>query len=326
MTMTRIMVCAILSVCLSATAALAQQLTFEREYPAATVAALDVMTGRGQIAITGGAQGVVTVVGTVTVRVGLTAPADALAVARRVAAAPPVEVRGSELRLRAPSDAADRRAVTVSYVVRVPAATPISAASESGAVAVSGVSGPLAIRTQSSAIDVSDVAGGADVQTGSGAVRFDHVSGAVRVTTSSSAIRGSALGGSFRARTQSGLVEASFRDEGDVDVVTGSSAVTLRRVAGGLQVSTSSGRVDVSGRPLRPWNVVSGSGGLDVALDAGSHATLDATTRSGSVEVDGATGLQSDRRRATGPIGGGGPLVRLENRSGTIHVSAPPQR
>ena len=83
-----LLVCA--TTLLLAAPASAQRLPFERTFDATNDVVIDVSTMRGKIDIVGGEQGRVVIAGTVTVRTGFNLPWDAVAIARRVAAHPPV--------------------------------------------------------------------------------------------------------------------------------------------------------------------------------------------------------------------------------------------
>ena len=109
----------------SASPALAQRFPFERSFDVTGPAALDVSTIRGKIEVTVGEPGRIVVSGTATVRVDWNVPANAAELAKRVADNPPIQREGQTLKLRSPSDAAEQRAVTVSYQVRVPPETDV---------------------------------------------------------------------------------------------------------------------------------------------------------------------------------------------------------
>ena len=306
----------------SASSAFAQRFPFERTVDTGGIAVLDVLTDRGKIDVAVGEPGRIVVRGAATVRVGLNVPSNAVELARRIAGNPPVERDGRILRLRLPRDEAELRAMTISYQVEVPPDTEVRTVSESGAITVRGAGGAVTVRTQSSAIDVTRVGAGADITTGSGAVTVDGVAGALTVITSSSGITLRALGGNARIRTQSGAVDAAFTGEGEVDVETGSSAIKLRNLRGGLKVSTESGRVTADGAPTRAWEVSTGSGSVDIT--ATSAIDVDASNRSGTIEVNGTPVKGTiSKRRVAGTVGPGGPLVRVVTRSGSIHITAP---
>jgi hypothetical protein len=305
----------------TASPAVAQRLPFERTFDVAGAPTIDVSTIRGKIDVSVGEPGRVVVSGAVTVRASWDVPANAIDLARRLAANPPIERDGATIRLRPPSDAADLRAVTINYQVRVPRDTTLVSESDSGATTVRGVGGAVSVRTQSGAIDLSQLGAAATVRTGSGAVTVDGAAGALTVTTSSSAFTGRVLGGDLRVRTGSGAVDAALSGAGDVDIETGSSGIRARGVRGARVAKTRSGRTEIEGAPGKPWDVSTGSGAIAILIRPGTPVTVDAATRSGSVDVDGAAVQGSiEKRRVTGTIGGG-PTVRSVSRSGSIRVT-----
>src|SRR5688572_17562026 len=123
---------AVLLLAASAPAA-AQRVHFDRTFDASALRSLDASTVRGKIEITAGEPGRVVVSGDATVRVSWNTPANAAEIARQVAAQPPIVVDGDTLRLTPPPDGVPRKAVTVSYVVRVPPGMDVAATSNSGA-------------------------------------------------------------------------------------------------------------------------------------------------------------------------------------------------
>jgi len=294
---------------------------FEKTLPAAGITTLDVRTERGGISIVASAPGKVIVGGTARVRVGWAVPADADALAKAVADAPPIRTEGSTLFLTPPTNETARAAVTLGYEVHVPPATTVIVRTDSGAVSIAGITRPVSVESGSGSIAVRDL--GADLQIGSqsGALSADGVTGPVRAKTGSGGLTFQRLGGSFEAVTNSGSVEATFTGPGDVDVRTRSSSVTLQGVDGGLRVETGSGHVAVSGRPQRPWQVTTSSSAIDMAFAPAAAAALDVRTRSGSVRVEGleVTGTV-EKRAVTGTFGTGGPPVQVRSGSGSISL------
>lgn len=305
----------------SASPAWAQRLPFEQRFEVNNSAVLDVSTIRGKIDVAVGELGHVVVAGTVTVRIGWDVPSNAADLARSVVNCPPIERAGNIFRLRPPSDATERRAVTISYQVRVPPDTEVLAVSESGATTVRGISAPVTVRTQSGAIELTNLGATAGVTSGSGSMTADGVTGLLTVTTESSAIRGTSLGGGLRVRTMSGTVDATLRGTGDVDVETASSAIRMRGVRGGLKAATQSGRVTIHGVPGAPWQIDTGSGSVDLEFASAAALSLDANTRSGSVRLEGLVPDSVSKGRATGTLGRGGPLVDVTSRSGSIRIA-----
>lgn len=302
-------------------AAFAQRIPFERTFQGTESTTLDVSTVRGKIEVLAGEPGKIIVEGTATVRVGFNVPANAVDLAKQVAAAPPIEQSAAVIKLGEPTNADAQRAVTVSYRVRVPPKTDVRTSSESGETSIRGTSASVSVRTETGAITVGDLSGSIDIATGSGAVAAGQIAGSLSVKTASSAFNGTGLGSSLRVRTESGSVKAAFQGTGDVDVETGSSAVTLQRVRGGLTVKTRSGQLTLEGVPLRDWTATTGSSSVKLNLGADSGFQLDAASRSGDVTVDGTKASMTTTKHAvTGQIGQGGPAVRARTGSGAIRV------
>jgi hypothetical protein len=309
----------------SAVPAVAQRVSFERTLDATGIVTLDVLTERGAIEIAGGEPGRIVVSGAATVRLSWNTPSNAPALAREVAANPPLERAGSVLRLRPPADPKSRDAVTVNYRVYVPPGVTVVTVTDSGATSVRQVGGPVSVRTQSSAIDLWRVERSATIRTGSGAVTAERIGGDLSVSTSSSRIMLRDVGGSLEVRTQSGAVDAGLTGSGNADVRTGSSAVRLTGVTGGARVETQSGRIAVDGAPGAAWEIVSNSGSVELEMAPRSAFALDAVSRSSSVSVNGAAvqGTVS-RRSAVGTVDGGDRVVRIRTGS-TIEITRSPR-
>jgi len=312
--------------CLTSTVRLAaQRYSFEQTIDASAQTVLDITTARGRIDVSAGESGKVTVRGTVTVRVGLNVPLDAAAIAKRVAANPPVTRENNMIRLRPPDGDAEQRAVTIAYEVVAPKGTRVETRTDSGATSIRDVSGPVFVTTQSAAIDLRDLGGSVQVRTGSGSVAASNVGGDMNVSTESSSITLRNLKAGLRARTQSGAVNVMFVGKGDVDVETGSSAIDLSDVNGGLSATSNSGSLRISGVPTSAWRANTGSSRIELAIHRDATFTLDARSDSSDVELDGFAVDGTTRKGvAAGKVRGGGPMVRAASRSGRIHVGLRP--
>jgi hypothetical protein len=305
----------------------AQRVPFVRTFDAAPGATLDVSTIRGRIDVLVGEPGRVTVTGEVIVRSGFTVPANALELAQRVAADPPVREDAGIIRLQPPAGDLERRAMTISYRVTVPRGMSVRTVSNSGATTIDGVGGRVSVETQSGAIELRDLGGPVDVTGSSGSVAVDGVAGDLRVSTQSGSIKLRRLASGLHVRTQSGSVVATVIGRGDVTVETSSSGIDVSGVHGGLSAVTESGRIRLSGLPLAPWQVASGSGSLDLAFEQGAAVTLEASSRSGSVRLDDVSLSGSTAKgEASGTIGGGGPVVHASSRSGSIRITETARR
>ena len=320
---TSIRLAVLVVLCVTApSSAFAQRFGFERTIQTSGPTQLDVSTDRGQIEVVAGRPGRVVVEGAATVRVGWNVPANAVDLAKKVAAAPPIEHADQTVRLRIPFELDAQRAVIVSYRVEVPPGTEVRTRTDSGSTTIRGVDGTVDVRTQSSFIDVADISGATQLFTGSGAVRAHGIAGPLSVTTQSSGITLSGLRSSLRVRTQSGAVNADLTGTGDVEVETGSSAINVNGAGGGLAVRTQSGRVTVQGAPTRDWKATTGSSEVHFDLARTGGFTLDAVSRSGNVDFTGAdvSGTVS-KHSVRGDVGGGGPTVQVRTGNGAIQIT-----
>jgi hypothetical protein len=125
----------------------------------------------------------------------------------------------------------------------------------------------------------------------------------------------------LKVRTQSGQVDAALSGSGDVDVETGSSAILLRGLRGGLTARTQSGRLSVQGAPGRQWSATTGSSSVSLDIDTNDGFSIDASSRSGDIETQGARVQGSIAKHAVkGAVDGGGPLLRISTGSGAIRI------
>jgi hypothetical protein len=307
------------AVLLTASPAAAQRFPFEKAFDMPAPGVLDVVTERGAIEIVAGRTDRILVHGTVTVRVGAANPLNAPDVARAVAASPPVQRAGATLRLRPPMTDAEKRAVTVSYRVEVPPGIALSTRTDSGATTITGVTGAVSVTTDSAAIHLAQLGGTVIVATGSGAVDAGQIKGSLVVTTKSSAFKGTGLGGGLTLQTSSGAVDAAFTGNGLVSVQTGSSGMRLANVRGALRASSRSGRFIVSGTPGAAWELVNGSGNVELTLQGEGGLNVDLVSHSATIALRGvAVDGTVQKLRVVGKVRGGGPLIRVETRSGSI--------
>ena len=157
--------------------------------------------------------------------------------------------------------------------------------------------------------------------TGSGEINDDGVGQNARLSTGSGSIRATGLKGGFKVETGSGNISAEAADAGDVKAETGSGSIDLHHVRGGLKAETGSGSIKVEGVPTSEWKLETGSGSVEL-WSSGSSFQIDAESGSGSVHSDREVLSQGDmeRHHLRGKIGGGGPTVRIETGSGSIHI------
>ena len=277
---------------------------FERTVTVAEPVALDVTTGSGSITISRGAAGQVVVQGSIRVHTGSGRnAAEAEALARRLETDPPIEVTGGTVRV-GHLDEEDRRNVSISYEITVPAATSVVS------------------RTGSGRQSLADLGGAVDARTGSGEITLSDIEGSVEVSTGSGDIVAERIAGAFNGSTGSGSIELVQTASGAVAVATGSGSVSLSGVQSAARARTGSGRIDIDGVPGGLWDVETGSGSVYLRVPEDAAFSLDVRTSSGAVETSHAVTMTGSIARGAlrGDVRGGGSLVHVRTGSGSIRV------
>ena len=296
----------ILTILLIPGAAAAAGGSFEETVALAGPVVLDVDTGSGSIDVRTGSGGEASIVGTIEVkRSGFwRSRANAGEIVRQVIDEPPVELSAGRLRVGHFADRSLGRKVVVSYEIVVPADTEVVADAGSGSIRIAGIAAPV------------------DADTGSGNIELTNIGGSVKADTGSGSIRADGVAGAFRADTGSGSVYLLQTAPGDVDVDTGSGSSELRGVAGALRADSGSGRIVVEGRLEGPWQLDTGSGPVSVDLPDDAAFDFDAESNSGSITIDHPLTVRDkiSKRRVTGEVRGGGPLLQIDTGSGSITV------
>jgi hypothetical protein len=264
---------------------------------------LDVTTGSGSIAVRRGDSDQVTVVGQIRVwrNRGLDAQ-EAEDLVRRLETDPPIELSGNSLRIGYIEDRDDRRNVSISYEIDVPAQTSVRSRSGSGGQRIVGVDGPVEAVTGSGSVTMTEIGGAADARTGSGSINASGIAGA------------------FSGRTGSGSVRLVQTATGDVEIHTGSGSSRVSGAEGALRVRTGSGTIEAEGIPRGTWTLETGSGSIRLRLPEDAGFDIDAQAGSGGVRIDHPVTGTIRRGRVGGTVRGGGPMVRTRTGSGGIRI------
>lgn len=284
--------------------AAAQPHTFEKSLTVGAAPTLEVVSDSGNITVRAGGGSSILVKGTVAVRTGWGAPANAAELARQVAASPPITQAGDAVRIGRITDDGVRKAVSVAYDITVPAGTIVDASAGSGAIVVSGVERDVKASAGSGDITVSAIGGPVSLRTGSGSIAATGLAQAAQLSSGS------------------GDIVAALTGQGDVRASTGSGDIQLTGIIGLVRASSGSGNVQVDGKPTGDWKLSAASGDVRVQLPAEQGFTLDASTASGNFEVAGPLTVQGkvEKRRIQGTVRGGGPTLHLSTASGDIAV------
>lgn len=214
------------------------------------------------------------------------------------------------------------RAPHVALEIAVPAGVAVEASLVSGDVTIADVQGDATLNLVSGNAEIEAITGDLRVNTTSGDLNVDDIRGTVIATSVSGAIT---LSGDLREAqisTTSGDVEIEGVS-GPISVTTISGSVDVADAdAARLNLETTSGDVRFAGVVSDDGRISTISGDVDVRLDADADVRIDARTLSGDLEVDDDLGaLERERRRISGTVGAGGPLLDISTTSGDVRIA-----
>jgi hypothetical protein len=300
-------VAALLLLTFQATDTLAADGVFEERLSLDGPIVLDVSTGSGRIEIRPGSGNEAFIRGEIRVqKKGIFGRnrANKDEIVQAVMDNPPIELRNGKLRVGRFDDRSLGRKVSISYEITVPANSETIASSGSGSISVIDIAAPVEASAGSGSIELGNIGGAVEASTGSGSIRADGVAGA------------------FEGSTGSGRITMSQTAPGDVRVSTGSGGSELTGVVGAVRASAGSGRITVEGRMTGDWDLHTGSGGIRVALPADAAFDIDAESNSGGLDIEHPVTVQGriSKRRITGEVRGGGPLLKIDTGSGGVSV------
>jgi hypothetical protein len=298
----------LLAMIIPVSALAAIQGSFQRTLQVSGPVDLQVLTHSGDITVRAGSPGTVTINAKIHTgsawlfgMMGGASQADI----REIEKNPPIRQTGNMIKIDYPP----YKNISIDYDITVPAETTLRTDTGSGNQDVRGLKPAVKLRAGSGDITLNDLAGGAHVETGSGDVRGDNVAG------------------TFDARAGSGDMRVTLAGAGDVRAHTGSGDVQLRNINGGLVIDTGSGDVTAEGQQRGIWNVRTGSGDAHLRVPRDASFDVDVSTASGSVTVDHPvnTTVQgkvagSSKKRVSGKVGNGGPLMTVHTGSGDVHI------
>lgn len=297
---------------------------FDRTLTVSGAVDLTVKSGSGRIDVRPGSDGQVLVAAEIRVSDrwrSESADDSAMARVRQIEKDPPIEQRGSVIRIgELPNDM--QRNISISYVVTVPVQTRLSVNTGSGSQEIGSIRGPVEANTGSGSIRVGAIQDSVNVRSGSGSLEVEGAKGRAEASSGSGSIRLRNIAGEARAHTGSGSIEVWQTAEGLVDVSSGSGTIRVDGARGALNASNGSGSIDVRGTPTAAWTIDAASGSVRLGLSADAAFTLNARTNSGDIQVNHPLTVTELRRgrELHGQSKGGGPIVSVESSSGSISI------
>ncbi len=258
--------------------------TFDRTLPVTGQVTLDIDLDSGVVVILGGESGALRVRGVLRARRSFLSWGSIEDRLHWLEQHPPIRQNGNHLQIGYTGGDSMLRGITLLLEITVPAETQVRARTDSGDIRVREIKGPVACEADSGEIEIAQIHSGVRASADSGSIRIAEVNGAVY------------------AEADSGSIQAMD-------------------IHGAIEAKTDSGSIRLSQAEAAPIRARADSGSIDVRLAPEGGYNLRAKNDGGSVNAPEMTFVRTlSRNEVEGQVRGGGPLVDLENDSGTIDI------
>lgn len=223
-----------------------------------------------------------------------------------------------------------------------------------GDISVADVEGPVTVSTSGGDIEVGNVVGDVDAQTSGGDIEIQNVRGRLEARTSGGDIEVENVSGDASVKTAGGDLDIGTVDgaleahtaggditvtevKGKTDAETAGGDVTLKKLGGDFGASTVGGDVVVGLAGSYPGEMSTIGGDLVLMLPASARVSIEAeiklsgndegdespiTSEFGAIEINRGSIIKTVS--ASFDINGGGPVIEMQNLSGTIAVKKLP--
>ena len=194
-----------------------------------------------------------------------------------------------------------------------------------GAIRARTIRGEAVFETTGGEIYAAEVLGAVHAYTGAGRIRIGRAGSSVTATTKGGPIEIGRAAGVVVANNSGGPIQVSSASA--VRCETASGAIRLAGVSGSVVANTTFGDIIASllgARLLADSVLRTGKGDITVLIPSNISVTLQATTTAGSGTILSDYPIHVSNRgpmlRADGPINGGGPLLQIAGKGGTIFI------
>jgi len=197
--------------------------------------------------------------------------------------------------------------VSVKYSLVIPAKASVKIDSVTGDVDLEKIGGAVKVSIVTGGIVVKKADKGVDCETVTGKINLQNITGDAFMETVTGRITASHIKGSIKANVVTGRIE--LRDVSEASVVDGNT------VTGTVIYD---GKINRDGR----YTLNTHTGRIEMTLPADSGFDLEANTFSGRIESDFDIKISGkiSKKRISGVVNKGGPLVKLSTFSGNVYL------
>ncbi|NIM57878.1 MAG: hypothetical protein GTO16_02905 [Candidatus Aminicenantes bacterium] len=197
--------------------------------------------------------------------------------------------------------------VSVKYSLMIPATASVKIDSVTGDVDLEKIGGAVKVKIVTGGIAVKKADNGVDCETVTGRIELQNITGDAFMETVTGRITASQIKGSIEATVVTGRIV--LREVSEARVVNANT------VTGAVVYD---GNINKDGRYILKTH----TGRIEMTVPAGSGFDLEANTFSGSIESDFEIKVSGkiSKKRISGAVNKGGPLVKLSTFSGDVYL------
>jgi hypothetical protein len=197
--------------------------------------------------------------------------------------------------------------VSVKYSLVIPAKASIKIDSVTGSVDMEKIGGAVKVNIVTGGIVVKTAAKGVDCKTVTGKIDLQNITGDAFMETVTGRITASKIKGSIKANVVTGKIQLTEVSE--------ASVVDANTVTGAVVYE---GKINREGR----YTLKTHTGRIEMILPAYSGFDLEANTFSGKInsDFDITVSGKISKKRISGVVNKGGPLVKLSTFSGDVYL------
>jgi DUF4097 and DUF4098 domain-containing protein YvlB len=261
--------------------------------------------------------------GQVSITAHGTAPGGVNLDARYLAAIVAVQQSGNHIQLRDVLKPEDMQARNiVHYRIDVPYRTEVTSKVDRGSQTFRGIMGPVNAEGGDGDITASYLSKGLQAQVESGNLDIEVIGERVAAKTRNGNISGVRLPRGVSAETGDGDITLTVVGPSTATITSGVGRIEVTGARSSFQGSTQGGDLNVKAELRGDWRLHSKSGNVRIALPRAQKADLDASTDSGSLQMDrdDVTKPPPEARSVMEKLNGGGPRVDIHTGSGKILI------
>jgi hypothetical protein len=234
-----------------------------------------------------------------------------------------VEQSGNHLTIRhVPNSTHPEDGIKVLYRIDVPYRTEVTSRLIRGKQSISGILGPATAAIERGDITAAFISKGLQAEVGHGNLDIQVIGEHVVAKTGGGNISCARLTQGVSAETEDGDITVMVVGPSTAIVKKGTGRIDVGGARGSFIGSTDEGELHIKAIPHEDWKLNSGSGSVRLELPPVAKVELEASTKTGELQVDREDMAKPDAgvRQIHQYLNGGGRRIQVQTQSGIIAI------